>query len=466
MTESVDEALPEEADSVATRRERDLTSGSLGKHIFALSLPATAEMMLFSFGALARTFWMGQVGGMALAAVTMGTTLRIVLISPMMGLSAGGMAVVARYIGARNPRGADHTVMQTILLIVFIVTPLAILGQLMGPTFLSWMGGQGALLRDAVAYVRIIFWGLLFMEMLPSLNGVIRGAGHPEATLRINLVNLAVTAVTEPVLVLGLGPFPALGVRGAAWASVLGSASGVAAQFATLLTGRAGLRLHLRDAAPDWSAMKRILRIAMQTATQRGSVNLANAVLIRLVASLGDSVLTAYSLVSRLLSFLQAPAMGIGSAAAALVGQNLGAKDPVRAERAIKLASWAALICAGVLFGGFNVGPRKIVGLFDRTEAVIAIGVIAVRYAILAGTSFTWFTVVGTALGGAGDALSPMLVSLGSMWLVQLPLCWALSRGLHLGVHGLWGGLAVGYLVSAVAMTLRFRQGHWRRIRL
>lgn len=450
----------------ATRRERDLTSGDLAKQILALSLPATAEMVLFSVGGLAHAFWMGQVGGMALAAVTMGTTLRIVLISPVMGLSAGGMAVVARHIGARDARKADHAVMQAILLIVLVVTPLAVLGQLMGPTFLAWMGGHGSLLKDAVAYVRIIFAGLLFMEMLPTVNGVIRGAGHPEHTLRINCVSLAVTVVAEPILVLGLGPFAALGIRGAAWASVLGSAMGVAAQLATLLTGGAGLRLHLRDASPDWSVMKRILRIAIQTATQRGSVNLANAVLIRLVASLGDTVLTAYSVIARLLGLLQGPALGIGGAAAALVGQNLGAKRPIRAERAIRLASWAALICAGVLFGGLNIRPAAIVGLFDRTEAVVAIGVVAVRYAMLSGTAFAWSTVVGRALGGAGDALSPLLVSLGSLWLVQLPLCWGLSRGLHLGPQGLWGGLAVGYLVSAVGMTLRFRQGRWKRIRL
>jgi len=421
-------------------------------------------MALFGVSGLVHAYWMGRVGRTALAAVTIGTTLRIALISPMMGLSAGGMAVVARHVGARDQRRADHAVMQTILLIFAFILPLCILGQLMGNTFLGWMGAEGALREEALAYLRIIFGGLVFMEMLPTLNGVIRGAGHPEYTLRINIVNVVMMLLLEPILVLGLGPLPAMGVRGAAWATVLSSASGVGAQLLTLRRGSAGLRIHLRNARPDRAVIKSVLKIALPTSAQRFSPNLAAALLMRLVTSFGNEVLTAYSVVMCLFGFLQCLPRGIGSATATIVGQNLGARRPARAERGTMLAVRGAIAASLVLFGALTICPAGLLGLFDRTEAVLAIGMVATRYGLLWGTGMGWSTVVGMALGGAGDAVSPMLVNMGALWLVQLPLCWALSRGLGWGPQGIWAGMAVSFAVSAVAMALRFKGGRWKEI--
>ena len=461
-----DETLTADSTYRARRRQRDLTTGSLTKQILQLSVPSAAEQALFALSGLVHAYWLGRVGGLALAAITMGTTLRIALISPMMGLSAGGMAVVARHVGAGEQRRADHAVAQVILLIVAFVVPLAIIGQLMGPTFLRWMGAKGELLESAVDYVRIIFGGLLFMEMLPTMNGVIRAAGHPEYTLRINIVNIAVMVLVASVLVPGLGPFPALGVRGAGWAAVVGSASGVAAQLVTLASGRSGVRLHLADVRPDLPTMGRVLRIAVPTAAQRFSPNLANAVLMKLVSALGDQVLVAYSLMTRLSGFLQCPSFGLGSAAATMVGQNLGAKQPRRAQRATMLAARAAIGCGLVLFSGLNIWPASVLGVFERNQAVVAVGLVAARYLLFSGTAMAWSMVMGSALVAAGDAVAAMLVSIGSMWLVQLPLCWALSGPLNMGAQGIWAGLVASYLVGAVVMTLRFRQGRWKEIRV
>ncbi|MBC7237587.1 MAG: hypothetical protein H5T69_17230, partial [Chloroflexi bacterium] len=295
--------MAQRAIALPRRARRDLTSGSIVRLIVAQSAPSIAEMALMNVVGLVQAFWMGQVGGTALASVAIGTTLRIVLISPMMGLSAGGMAVVAHHIGAQEPRKADHAVMQTIVLVLLFIAPIIVLGQIMAPTFLRWMGASGELLANSLAYVRIIFGGLLFMEMLPTVNGVIRGAGHPEYTLRTNVVNIAVLIAVGTALVLGPGPFPALGVRGAAWAAVAGSTAGVLAQLVILIGGWAGVRLHLRDIAPDIATMKRILRVALPAAAQRFSPNLANALLVRIVTGFGAEVLTAYSLVSRISAF-------------------------------------------------------------------------------------------------------------------------------------------------------------------
>jgi len=448
--------------SAVLRPKRDLTSGRLGKLIAQLALPSMLESALQSAASLLQAYWLGQIGGTGLAAMAVATTLRIVLISPMMGLSGGGLAIVARHIGAHENRQADHAVMQAMLLGAFFVIPLSIIGQVAGPTFLRWMGVQDQVLEEAIRFLRIIFAGLFFMEMLPSLNGVIRGAGRPEWTLRINIVSTVVSAILLPLFVLGWGPIPQMGVSGAALASVLSSAAGVFAQWVTLWRGWAGITLHREDIWIDRRMMGRILRIALPSAAQRFSPNLANALLIRLVASFGSEVLAAYSLASRVTEFLQFPAMGISTAAATMVGQNLGAKRTDRAERSAFLASYGAAACSLALLAALNVLALRVLGWFTQDTLLVGPGTTILRYALLWGTSSAWSLVMSSGLTGAGDAVSPMAINIASLWLILLPLSWALSWGAKMGPTGIWVGLGVGYLVSAVAMTSRFRRGHWK----
>jgi len=407
---------------------------------------------------------MGQLSETALAAQVMGTTLRFVLISPMMGVGASGMAIVARCIGAHDQRQADRAVMQTALIVLMYTLPMSLFAQLVGTTFLRWMGAEGSVMVGAVAYVRVIFSGLVFMEMLPTLNCVVVGVGRPEYALRFNLVNAVVMMLLEPLLVLGPGPFPRLGLRGAAWAAVLGSASGVAVQSWALWQGRAGLRLHPSDLRPDLPMIRRILKIALPTTAQRFSPNLTGALLIRLVSQFGSQVLTAYSVISRVSGFFQTPPMGIAQATASMVGQNLGAGRPERAERSVTLSSVFSVAVSLVLFGALAIWPARFLGLFTKQASVIAVGVTASKMVLCSGMFMAWSTVVGSALIGAGDALSPMWVNIGAMWLVQLPLCWVLTRAPGLGPQGIWLGLALGSLTSAVAMRLVFRRGAWKKV--
>ncbi len=449
-----------------SRRQRDLTHGSVERLVWKLATPSILESAMMSVVNLLHAYWMGQVGGMALAAVTIGTTLRIVLISPMMGLSTAGMAVVARHVGAREQDEADRATMQVMLLIAFFVTLMAGVGLLFGRTFLHWMGAQNAVYAESWAYVRIIFYGLFFMEMLPSLNGVIRGAGRPEYTLRISLVSLATMAALEPLLSLGWGPFPALGVRGAALASVISNAAGVAAQFATLIWGKAGVRLRLRYLKPDWNMIGRLMRIAVPASAQRFSPNLAGALFIRLVSSFGDAVLAAYSLVSQLFGFLQAPSMGLGNASATMVGQNLGGGQPQRAERAGWFGARTAAIIGTGLMLALSAAGRPVLGLFNSDPAVVAVGAMALWCYIANGAAQGWLMSIGTSLGGAGDALSPMMVHLAMLWLGQLPACYLLSRAAGLGPMGIWLGISLGSCLGALAMTAIFRRGRWKQIRI
>lgn len=446
--------------------QRDLTQGSLVRHLVRLAIPSTAENALMTTVGLLDSLWLGRLGGMGLAASAIATTLRTVLVSPVMGLSMGGMAVVARHIGARDQEGADRALMQAILLLLAFIVPLMIIGQVFGGIFLRWMGAEGDLWRDAVAYLRIVFFGLIFIEMLPTMNGVIRGAGHPEYTLAIQVAHSLMFLVLEPMLIFGWGPFPQMGVRGAALASVISHAVGVTAQMAVLISGRAGVRLRLRYIRPDFNLMGRILKIAIPTAAQRFSPNLGMALLIRLVTALGSHVLTAYSVISRIVHFLQGTSFGIGGATATLVGQNLGGGRADRSERAAHIGVRGVLMCSAIMLLLLNIWPVPALSIFSLEGEALQVGVVAVRFFFFVALGMGSNMVLSNALGGAGDAISPMIVNIASLWLIQLPLCWALSQPLGMGPPGIWIGMAVSNGAMAIALMVQFKRGRWKTVQL
>jgi len=448
------------------KSHRDLTMGPVWRLTALLALPSTLENVMFAASSIINTYWMGRVPGMAIAAVTLGTTLRLALISPMMGLSAGGMAVVARHLGAKEQAQADKAVMQTLLLVVLFVVPLGLIGLAFGGVFLRWMGASGALHADALSYLRIILSGLLFMEMLPTMSGVMRAAGHPEYTLRINAVFVVVMTILEAALVLGWGPFAAMGVRAAGWASVIASATAVAVQMTILVRGGAGVKLHWHDMRPDRRTMWRVLRIALPSTLQRFSPNMANAVMLRIVGGLGPTVLTGYSVVQTIFGTLQAPSMGVSSAVTAMVGQNLGAKAPDRSERSARVGLLLGAGAAVVLMGTVNLVPARAIGLFDSRPDIVAAGIPLLRMMLVVSTTYAWTMVMNGALCGAGDTVTPMIISLVSMWLVQIPASWLLGHATGLGPIGVWIGLAVGYTVNAFVVQLQFRRGRWKTIRV
>jgi len=255
-------------------------------------------------------------------------------------------------------------------------------------------------------------------------------------------------------------------VVGAAWASVLGSAAGVAMQVILLRNGSAGLRVHLADAPPDLPTLGRILKVAMPTAAQRFSPNLANAILMRLMAGLGTDVLAAYSIVSRVFAFLQCPSFGIGNAVAPIMGQNLGAGRPARGERATRLGLQASFVVTLAIYVVVNLASSGILGFLTKDVAVAAIATQALRFTMFSGIGAGLMLVAGSALAGAGDAVAPMLSSMAALWLVQLPACWILSRPLGLGALGMWLGIVLGNSAGATIIILQFRRGRWKEIAL
>ncbi len=438
------------------RPARDLTKESVSRLLLSLSIPTTIQWVLSTGSGLVLAWWLGQLGRTALASSAAATALQLVIISPMMGLSSGGQAIAGRFLGAGETEQADRTVAQCMLLLLVMVSICSVIGLLGAETFLGWMGYEGAVLEEAIIYSKVVFSGLLVLEMLPSMNGVILAAGRPLYTMLMYGIQLGATAALMPLLV------PARGIQGAALAVVLGSAAAVIAQLVILFGGFAGMKLRLRDMAPDWLLMRRILGIAIPTSAQRFVPNIREAVLVALVTALGDIPLAAFGLLWRIMSFTLAPAYGLSGPAASLVGQNIGACYPNRAAKAANLSTILAIIATALLQLLLILFPEAILGYFTSETVTIEAARAVLPFSLLIAVGHGWNRVMATVLSAAADATANLVLTTISVVGLQLGLAWLFSQPLGWGVQGLWLGAAIGAIASGVFLSLRFAQDKWR----
>ena len=443
------------------RQALDITHGRLRDNIWQLSWPLMISQGLSFFPGLYDAYWLGRLGPYALGAATLAISLRITLISVLMALSGASAAVISRFVGARDHELANRAATQSVILFVVASGGLSILGLVFIESLVTLAGASGDLLAPTIAYGRVIFAGLIAMEMVPSMGNMLSSSGNPQLSLQMNLLTLFSFLVLEPLLI-GLG----WGVTGAALALVLANTAGMFYGLYLLSSGRAAVRIAWRYARPDWRMMKRILRIALPGVVQRGIPNLANTILMRFMAGYGAAPLAAFSLFGRQTGLLLIPAGGLSGAAPAMVGQNLGAKQPTRAARAVNLIASAAVLSASLLLGLLAIFAEPVMALFTQDPATITAGVHAIRVLALYRVLMTLGVVMDGGLTGAGDTVSPMVVNFIALWIVQLPVVWLLSTYLGWGVNGIWWGLVIGMGVQALLMTLRFRQGRWQHQRI
>ncbi len=444
-----------------TGQALDITHGRLRDNIWQLSWPLIVSQGLFFFPALYDAYWLGQLGPYALAAAGLTMSLRITMISVLMALSGASGAVIARYVGARDREQANLATSQAVILFVLSSGTLGIIGLLLARPLLRLVGAQGDLLPPTLAYARVIFAGLIAMEMVPSLGFMLASAGSPQLSLQMNLLSLLSFILMEPLFIrMGWG------VTGAALATVLSNTLGMSFGLYLLVTGRASVRVTSRHLRPNWPMIKRILRIALPAVIQRGVPNLANTILMRFVAVYGPVPLAVFSLIRRVATLMLIPCSGLSRAAPAMVGQNLGARKPARAARAVNFIALVVALLASVILGLLVLFAEPVLSLFTQDPATIAAGVHAMR--ILAWSQF--FLVLGMVmdggLTGAGDTVSPMVINVIVLWLIQLPLVWLLSQRLSWDVDGIWWGLAISMGVQALLMAGRFWQGKWQQVRI
>ncbi|HQH38587.1 MAG TPA: MATE family efflux transporter [Anaerolineae bacterium] len=434
----------------------DLTQGRLRDNILRLSWPTLVSQLLFMVPSLYDAVWLGKLGSAAQAAAGLATSVRVTMISVLMGLSGAGSAVVARYIGAKDQQNANLATMQSIILMLLASGSLGLIGVIFTAPLMRLGGADAETLPLAVRYGRILFGGLIAMEMVPSVGGMLNGIGAPKIWLGMTAWVMGMILIAEPLLVMELG------LEGAVLAWVGSHTIAMVWGWRQLVAGRAPVRLDRHDLRLDFPMMQRVLRIAAPTIIQRGTPNLAMTLLTRFVSEYGAAALAAWTVAQRIFGFAQVPGMALSRISPAMVGQNLGAQQPERAERGVNLLMWMTLMVTGMVLGALVIFAPPVFALFSDDVEATAAGIQMLRMLALGYLANTLTLVLNGAQTGAGDAVAPMVINIVALWVIQIPLVYLFSQILRLGVTSIWIALVIGWLVQFALLMYRQRQGVWK----
>jgi putative MATE family efflux protein len=441
---------------------QDYTEGPIGRAVVLLAVPMVLEMVLESVFAVVDVFWVAHLGADAVATVGITESMLALLYAVAIGLSMGAAATVARRIGEKNFDGAARAAVSSIALGIAVAVPIGIVGFFTAPRLLATMGGSAELVRTGSGFTRIMLGANVVILLLFLINAIFRGAGDAATAMRVlwlaNIINLTL----DPCLIFGLGPFPKLGVMGAAVSTTCGRGTAVLVQFAILARGRGRVLIRRDHLKIDTAAMLRLLKISGSGILQAAIATASWIGLVRILSAFGSVAIAGYTIGIRIIVFAILPSWGMSNAAATMVGQSLGARKPDRAERSVWIAGFYNMIflgCVGLIFILF---ARPLIGLFTNDPAVLPLGTACLRFVSYGFLFYAFGMVVTQAFNGAGDTWTPTKINLFIFWLWEIPLAYVLSRKLGFGPRGVYAAITVAFSTLAVVSVTIFRRGKWK----
>jgi putative MATE family efflux protein len=440
----------------------DYTTAPVGRAIAMLAVPMVLEMSMESIFAVADVFWVAHLGADAVATIGLTESFMTFIYTAAMGLSIGATALVARRIGEHDRSGASSAAGQSILLGVGTAVAIAAVGAPNAAGLLRLMGAPESVVAIGAPFTRIMLAGNATVLLLFLMNAVFRGAGDAAIAMRVLMIGNALNIVLGPCFIFGLGPLPRLGVAGAAVATNIGRGTAVLIQIVTLARGRGRIGVapgHLRLDVPT---MRAVLRLSGSGTFQILVGSASYVGLVRIVSLFGAAALAGYTIGIRVVLFALLPAYGVGNAAATMVGQNLGARSPERAERAVWTAARYNTALFAVAGAAFFLFARPIATLFTSDPAVAASAIACLR---IIGTGMPFYAcamVLTQSFNGAGDTWTPTVLNLAVLWAGELPLGWWLSTHTPLGARGAFIALALCFSSLALISALVFRRGKWK----
>jgi MATE family, multidrug efflux pump len=434
--------------------------------VIMLAVPMVMEMAMESIFAVADVFWVAHLGADAVATVGLTESMLTIIYTAAMGLSIGAMALVARRTGERDPEGASRAAGQSVLLGLALAIGIAALAAPRAETLLRMMGASDSVVESGHGFTRVMLGGNASVLLLFMLNAVFRGSGDAAIAMRVLWLGNFLNIVLGPCFIFGLGPFPRLGVTGAAVATNLGRGTAVACQLYVLLHGDARVKLARRHLRLDVSLMRAVLRLSGSGTVQILIGTASYIGLVRILSTFGSGALAGYTIGMRVILFALLPAFGVSNAAATMVGQNLGAGRPDRAEQAVWTATGYNMLFLGGVGVIFLAAARLIAVLFTRDPVVLSFAVSCLRTVSLGFIFYAAGMVLTQAFNGAGDTWTPTVINLFVFWLWEIPLAWWLSTRGGLGAHGVFIALTVAYSTLAVVSAILFRRGAWKTRRV
>src|SRR5262245_56705347 len=427
-----------------------------------LAIPMVLEMMMESVFVVADVFFVGRLGPDAVATVGITESLMTVTYALAIGLSIGAAATVARRVGEKDPDSAARSAVQSVLMGIGAAAIFGTIGVLFGPRLLRVMGASDDVRRTGSTFARVMRGGSGTAALRFANNAVFRGAGDAAIAMRVLWFANAINIVLGPCLIFGVGPCPELGVAGAAIGTTIGRGSGVLYQLVHLSRRGGRIDLHRRHLRFDLEVMKSILRIS-GTATFQNFVGTASWMgLVRILTGFGSAAVAGNTIGIRIILFALLPSFGVSNAAATLVGQNLGAGKPDRAEAAAWKAGMYNTVCLGTVGAIFLLFAPQLLRFFTNGPDVSSYGHWCLRI-VAAGFLFYGYAMVLTAsFNGAGDTRTPTLINLLCLWMWEIPLAWALAHPLGFGPTGVFIAVSVAFSTMAFVAAWLFSNGTWK----
>jgi putative MATE family efflux protein len=443
---------------------KDLTVGSIPRHLLAFSIPMLVGNMLQSGYSIVNMFWVGnKVGENGLGATAVSLPIMFILIGMAAGATMAASVLVAQYYGAKDFERLKRAVDNSFIICIVLSVILTVGGIIFAESLLKLMGTPDSIFPLASSYLKISLGGMILLYMMFLISSILRGIGDSVTPLIFMGLAVLINAILDPFMIMGIGPFPKLGLNGAAWASVISQSFGVILALVYLNRKNHFIAIGFKNLAFDKHITLLILKIGFPSMIQQSLISIGSFFVTSYVNYFGADAIAAFGVSSRIDMVATMPAIAIGMAATALTGQNLGARKP---ERVKEIFKWALLL--GTIISGFVsilaiAFPRLILSVFIHHEAVLQIGI---QYLRIVGPCYFLFALLFVAMGivnGAGQTMVTMIFSLISLWAVRVPLAAYLSRHTSFGVKGIWIAMTAGFVVTAGINYLYYLSGRWKK---
>ncbi|MCE2612358.1 MATE family efflux transporter [Flavobacteriaceae bacterium D16] len=447
-----------------TGRETEYTSGSIRKAIFMLSIPMILEMMMESIFAVVDIAYVSRVSVNAVATIGLTESVITLVYAIAIGLSMAATAVVARRIGEKDVKGAREAAMQAILLGIFVAAGIGVLGFLYSKEILALMGGEPDLIEEGYGYTKLLIGGNITIVLLFLINAIFRGAGDASMAMWTLVLSNALNIILDPIFIFGLGPVPEFGVMGAAIATNIGRGSAVVFQILILFYGWGRIKLKLQDIVLRFKVMMNLIRVSLGGIAQFLIGTSSWVFLMRIMSEFGSEVLAGYTIAIRVMMFTFMPAWGMSNAAATLVGQNLGAKQPERAEKSVWLTGRYNAVFMVLVSVVYLVFAREIIGFFNQTPSVIQNGALCLQVVAAGYLFYAYGMVISQSFNGAGDTRTPTKINLIAFWVFQLPFAYLAAITFEMGALGVFLAITLAEVLLSVIAIIWFRKGHWKKV--
>jgi putative MATE family efflux protein len=446
--------------------EADYTEIKIGKAIFLLAVPMILELIMESTFAVVDIFFVGKLGSSAVATVGLTETYLFLLYSIGMGLSMAVTAIVARRIGEKEKEKAGISAVQSIFLAILVSLPFAVAGIFYSKELLALMGADEWVLKHGYSYMQWMLGGNAVIMLLFIINAIFRGAGDAAIAMRVLWIANGINMVLDPLLIFGWGPFPELGIEGAAIATNIGRGIGVLTQFYFLFKGVKHIRVFREQIQLHWKTISAIIKTSLGGIGQMIVAMTSWIFIMRILAEFGSEIIAGTTIAMRIMMFTMMPAWGMSNAVATLVGQNLGAKKPDRAEKSVWITGvWNMVFLIGVAVVYF-VASESLVGIFTGDTKVISVGAMWLRIVSYAYFIYGWWMVAVQAFNGAGDTITPTKINFVFFWLIEIPLSYFMAKTLDMGYSGVFWAIFIAETSVGLFTLWLFTRGKWKTVQV